>query len=93
MDDTFTEKQRRLIEYLKAGGYGWRKFATSVEAQGWCSQKQEDTMCNMHNQLSLQRSYATSARHKTANLRWDSFDSISDMYQGGYEGFGDNNAF
>ena len=40
----FTEKQQDLIKRAKALGYGYRSFAMSVEVQGWCSPKQEDTL-------------------------------------------------
>lgn len=42
-----TERQQQLIEKCKRAGFGWRKFAESIEAQGWCSPKQEDTLCLM----------------------------------------------
>lgn len=35
------------ISQLKAAGHGWAKYAVSVEKQGWCSEKQRDTLVSM----------------------------------------------
>ena len=43
----FTERQLELIKKAKALNYGYRSFAMSVEDQGWCSPKQEDTLCKL----------------------------------------------
>ena len=43
----FSERQRHLIDRCKKTGYGWRKFAESVERSGSCSPKQEDTLIMM----------------------------------------------
>ena len=42
-----TETQQALISKCKATGHGWAKFAKSVEAQGFCSPKQEATLEKM----------------------------------------------
>jgi hypothetical protein len=47
MTMTFTLPQTRLIQACKDLGYGYAKFATSVEKQGWCSPKQEATLHKM----------------------------------------------
>lgn len=39
-----TENQLELIKKVKALRYGYLCFAASVERQGWCSPKQEDTL-------------------------------------------------
>lgn len=39
-----TENQLDLIAKVKSLGYGYQSFAISVESQGWCSEKQEDTL-------------------------------------------------
>ena len=44
---SFTERQQRLIERCKKTGYGWKKFAESVERGGSCSPMQEDTLIKM----------------------------------------------
>ena len=44
---SFTEKQQRLIDRCKKTGFGWLKFAESVERSGKCSPKQEDALCRM----------------------------------------------
>ena len=44
---SFTERQQRLIDRCKKTGYGWRKFAESVERSGKCSPKQEDALIGM----------------------------------------------
>ena len=48
----FTEKQLSLIERCKKTGYGWRKFALSVEASGRCSPAQEETLISMVQRIS-----------------------------------------
>jgi len=45
--ESFTEQQTRMIEICKKAGYGWEKFASNVEKQGFCSSKQNDTLCSM----------------------------------------------
>ena len=39
-----TSAQERLIAKAKAAGFGYALFAASVERQGWCSEKQEQTL-------------------------------------------------
>lgn len=48
---SLTSQQTRIIAHLKKVGFGYRKFAENVEKQGWCSAKQEDTLCNMYNKV------------------------------------------
>lgn len=50
-----TKEQRELIKYLCSVGYGWAAFAVSVEKQGWCSDKQHQTMIRMKRQIRLQQ--------------------------------------
>jgi hypothetical protein len=50
-EQPFTEQQRRLIDFCKAAGFGWRKFAESVEQSGKCSSKQEETLCIMKQRI------------------------------------------
>ena len=50
----FTPEQRELIDKLKKFGYGWKKFAISVEKSGVCSIKQEQTMQDMLAKVSQQ---------------------------------------
>ncbi len=42
-----TNAQERLIAKAKAAGFGYALFAASVERQGWCSEKQEQTLRKM----------------------------------------------
>ena len=58
----FTERQRRLLDFCKNAGYGWAKFALSVEKQGRCTRKQEDTLCSMHNRIVDNRRRVSEAR-------------------------------
>jgi len=44
---SFTAKQLKLIERCKETGYGWEKFAVSVESQGRCTFKQEEVLVRM----------------------------------------------
>jgi hypothetical protein len=55
MDDLplFNERQRDYIDRCKLAGFGWRKFALSVEKQGWCSKKQEDTLLKMARRIEM----------------------------------------
>lgn len=46
-DPDFTIRQREMIDKCKATGYGWGLFAASVESQGTCSLKQEETLYSM----------------------------------------------
>ena len=48
---SFTERQRNLIDFCKKAGFGWSKFAESVECSGKCSAKQEDTLCIMKQRI------------------------------------------
>lgn len=47
----FTSEQVQLIEYLKSQGYGWAKFAKSIESQGKCSDRQYQTMLSMKSKI------------------------------------------
>lgn len=80
----FTERQHRLIDKCKASGYGWKKFAMSVEAQGVCSPAQEETLVKM-----WQKIQHTECR-KAGNMKngrdtgdWDSDISDSEAYLSG----------
>ena len=42
-----TDAQKQLIAKAKAAGFGYTLFAASVERQGWCSEKQEQTLRKM----------------------------------------------
>jgi hypothetical protein len=42
-----TERQQRMIAKCKSTGYGWAKYAKSVEDQGWCSKAQEEKLVEM----------------------------------------------
>lgn len=42
-----TERQKGLIDRCKKTGYGWRRFAESVEQSGKCAPKQEDSLIDM----------------------------------------------
>ena len=46
-----TEKQLSLILVCKKAGFGWRKFAESVERNGKCTAKQEDVLCTMKQRI------------------------------------------
>ena len=39
-----TDTQKQLIAKAKDAGFGYTLFAASVERQGWCSEKQEETL-------------------------------------------------
>jgi hypothetical protein len=46
-----TDEQQALIDRCKAAGFGWRKFAESVERSGQCSTKQHDALIGMIQRL------------------------------------------
>lgn len=48
-----TDRQKSLVARCKKAGHGWAAFASNVEAQGWCSPKQEDTLCTMTQRIDL----------------------------------------
>lgn len=48
-----TERQQRLIATCKRAGYGWKKFAISVEASGSCTHKQEDMLGSMVQRINV----------------------------------------
>jgi len=63
--ESFTEQQTRMIEICKKAGYGWEKFASNVEKQGFCSSKQNDTLCSMCQRI---------GRRKTRSYKHDISD-------------------
>ena len=42
-----------MIDRCKSAGYGWRKFAESVEKQGSCSDKQDSVLVSMFDKITL----------------------------------------
>lgn len=72
----------RIIDSLIKEGYGWKKYAETVKAQGWISDKQKDTLCNMYNRMqSLKKSSSRSRTH--VNYFYDSDVSDYEAYQSG----------
>ena len=55
----FTERQSELIAFCKTHGYGWRKFAESVEKSGRCTQRQEDVLCTMKQKIQAAKNNKT----------------------------------
>ena len=49
--EQLTERQQRLINTCIKAGFGWAKYARSVQQQGWCSPKQEDTLVSMYQRV------------------------------------------
>jgi hypothetical protein len=72
----FTGRQLGLIKQCQANGYGWKLFADSVEKQGWCSLKQEDTLCLMTQKISLAK--AVKAGHFRNGNTHPGYSNISD---------------
>jgi len=48
---SITDEQRVLIDRCKRAGFGWRKFAESVESGGGCSPKQHAALIGMVQRL------------------------------------------
>lgn len=79
----FTERQLSLLATCKAAGYGWKKFALSVEAQGLCSILQEDTLVRMHQKITHVKCHAKGNMRGNSNSCWDSDISDSEAYRSG----------
>lgn len=77
-----TERQQHLIDSLKPFGWGYAKFAESVENQGWCSQKQEDTMCHLYNKAVHLKRLARERYAKGAMKSYSWYDYDSDISDG-----------
>jgi hypothetical protein len=45
--DMLSDRQMHLIKQAKALGFGYSIFASNIERQGFCSQKQEAALDNM----------------------------------------------
>ena len=79
---TIEDEYLRIIDSLIKAGYGWKKYAETVKAQGWISDKQKDTLCNMYNRMqSLKKSSSRSRTH--VNSFYDSDISDYEAYQSG----------
>lgn len=48
-------EEQKLIDYCKNAGYGWEKFASSVEASGRVTKAQLKTLYSMKGRISLAR--------------------------------------
>jgi hypothetical protein len=60
-----TNEQQALIDRCKAAGFGWRKFAESVERSGQCSKKQHDALISMVQRLdTFQMKLPSGGRYK-----------------------------
>lgn len=60
----FTKPQKKLIKACKKLGWGYKKFAKSVEAGGFCTDKQEATMRNMLSTHAYNKARVESARSR-----------------------------
>lgn len=71
-----------IIDELIKAGYGWKKYADNVKAQGWISNKQKDTLCDMYNRMRYMKNRTSRSRsHK--NYCYDSDISDYEAYQSG----------
>ncbi len=81
-----TERQQKLIDKCKKAGYGWKKYAESVEAQGSCTPKQEDKLVEMYQKIQHAECRKNgNFKHSGQNYEgcWDSDVSDSEAYQSG----------
>jgi hypothetical protein len=78
-----TERQVRLIEKCKKTGYGWRKFAESVEAQGWCSHAQEEKLVEMWQKIIHAECVKAGNIKPDYNYCYDSDASDAEAYRSG----------
>ncbi len=51
--EQITETYQEMINECKEAGHGWAKFAESIEKQGWCSLKQQETLQSMCGHISF----------------------------------------
>ena len=72
----FSKTQQNVIDTCKEAGYGWAKFAESVEAQGWCSPKQERVLIGMVARISTAN--INKAQRRTKGYDHPGYDNISD---------------
>ena len=79
----FTERQQHLIEKCKSTGYGWRKFAISVEAQGFCSPTQEETLVKMNQKIQHAQCRKAGNFGTSIYSDWDTDISDSEAYLSG----------
>ena len=78
-----TERQLRLIAKCKATGYGWRKYAESVEMQGFCTQKQEEKLIEMWQKISHAECVKAGNIKTYSGYCYDSDISDSEAYLSG----------
>lgn len=79
---TLTERQLHLIAKCKETGYGWKKYALSVESQGWDSPSQEEVLVRMWQKINHYECV------KAGNIKpdvgcWDSDISDAEAYRSG----------
>ena len=72
--ELFTTKQIQLLTQCKNAGYGWAKFAKSVEESGNCSPKQEQTLIKMLCRIST----ANINKSQRSQYSHPGYDNISD---------------
>lgn len=72
----------QIIDELIKAGYGWKKYAENVKAQGWISNKQKDTLCNMYNKLQSVKKAGKRGRSQ-GNYCYDSDITDYEAYQSG----------
>lgn len=68
--------QQKLVDTCKDAGYGWAEFAKSVEAQEWCSPKQESTLIGMCARISTAN--INKAQRRNNGHSHPGYDNISD---------------
>ena len=84
---TIEDRYIRIIDELIKAGYGWKKYAENVKAQGWASNKQKDALCNMYNKLQSVKMAGERGRshggRERCNYCYDSDISDYEAYQSG----------
>lgn len=78
-----TERQKRLIAKCKAARYGWREYALSIEKQGWCSEKQEETLVSMWQKIDHAECVKAGNIKPDYGYCYDSDISDSEAYKSG----------
>ena len=72
-----------LLYFLRGAGYGWAKFANSVETSNRCTEAQSLVLEKMYRKLTLHRAWKNILKKNRWVTDWD--DHSLDAQSAGYE--------
>ena len=92
----FTEQEIERLDYLIRVGWGWRKYAESVKAQGWISDRQavalDEMYCKVYTKTEQRKILAARPKYNQRNTykrHMGDSEGWGEMYEsadyGGYE--------